>query len=35
VSVAWHYRFRPASRADGEPVDFVITYNFTFRLPAR
>jgi periplasmic protein TonB len=35
VSAAWHYRFRPARRADGEPVDFVITYNFTFRLPAR
>ena len=35
VNAAWHYRFRPARRADGEPVDFVITYNFTFRLPAQ
>ena len=35
VIAAWHYRFRPAKRADGEPVDVVITYNFTFRPPTR
>ncbi len=29
--VAWHYRFRPARRADGEAVDFVITYSFSFQ----
>jgi len=27
------YKFKPARRADGTPVDFVITYNFTFRPP--
>lgn len=31
VKVAWHYRFKPARRADGEAVDFVITYSFSFQ----
>jgi protein TonB len=35
VRAVWHYRFKPAKRVDGEPVDTVITYNFIFRLPAR
>lgn len=35
VKVAWQYRFRPARRPDGEAVDFVITYGFTFQNPAR
>ena len=35
VKAAWYYRFKPARRADGEPVDIVIPYNFIFRLPAR
>lgn len=33
VRVVWQYKFKPARRADGQPVDFVITYNFTFRSP--
>lgn len=33
VRVVWQYKFRPAKRPDGRPVDFVITYNFTFRPP--
>jgi protein TonB len=35
VKAAWHHRFRPAKRADGEPVDFVITYSFSFLNPGR
>ncbi len=35
VKAAWHYRFKPARRADGEPVDFVITYSFSFQNSAR
>lgn len=35
VRVVWQYRFKPAKRADGQPVDVVITYNFTFRAPNR
>ena len=35
VRVVWQYKFKPAKRADGTPVDFVITYNFTFRSPAQ
>jgi periplasmic protein TonB len=35
VRVIWQYKFKPAKRADGRPVDFVITYNFTFRQPAQ
>jgi periplasmic protein TonB len=35
VKVAWRYRFKPARRSDGEPVDIVITYGFTFLNPGR
>jgi periplasmic protein TonB len=31
VRVVWQYKFKPAKRADGQPVDTVIPYNFTFR----
>jgi protein TonB len=27
----WGYKFKPARRPDGQPVDIIITYNFTFR----
>jgi len=33
--IAWHYRFKPARRADGEAVDFVITYSFSFESTAQ
>lgn len=33
VRVVWQYKFKPAKSKNGEPVDFVITYNFTFRPP--
>jgi periplasmic protein TonB len=33
VRVVWQYKFRPAKDKDGQPVDFVITYNFRFRSP--
>lgn len=35
VRVLWQYKFKPARRANGQPVDFVITYNFTFRSPTQ
>ena len=35
VKAAWKNRFKPAKRADGQPVDMLIYYNFTFRLPNR
>jgi protein TonB len=35
VRVVWQYKFKPAKRPGGEPVDFVITYNFTFRSPTQ
>ena len=35
VRVIWQYKFTPARRADGRPVDVVITYNFTFRVPSQ
>ena len=33
VRVIWKYKFKPAKRPNGEPVDFIITYNFTFKSP--
>jgi protein TonB len=35
VRVVWQYKFRPAKGKNGQPVDFVITYNFTFRSPVQ
>jgi protein TonB len=35
VRVLWQYKFKPARRPNGQPVDFVITYNFTFRSPTQ
>ncbi len=35
VRVVWQYKFKPARGVNGQPVDFVITYNFTFRSPAQ
>jgi protein TonB len=35
VRVVWQYKFRPAKGMNGRPVDFVITYNFTFRSPTQ
>jgi protein TonB len=35
VKAAWRHRFKPARRPDGEPVDFVITYSFSFLNPGR
>jgi protein TonB len=29
----WKYKFSPAKRANGEPVDIVINYSFRFNLP--
>ena len=35
VRVVWQYKFKPAKGMNGQPVDFVITYNFTFRSPTQ
>ena len=35
VRVVWQYKFKPAKGVNGHPVDFVITYNFTFRSPSQ
>jgi len=35
VRVVWQYKFKPAKGRNGQPVDFVITYNFTFRSPVQ
>ena len=35
VRVVWQYRFKPAKRANGEPVDFLLPYSFIFRPPAQ
>ena len=35
VRVVWQYKFKPAKGKNGQPVDFVITYNFTFRSPVQ
>jgi hypothetical protein len=31
VKAAWQSSWKPARRADGEPVDIVITHSFVFR----
>jgi protein TonB len=33
VKAVWRYKWKPAKRADGEPVDIVITHSFLFKLP--
>ena len=33
VKAILQFKFKPARRADGEPVDIVITYGFVFKLP--
>ncbi len=35
VRVVWQYKFKPAKGVNGQPVDFVITNNFTFRSPSQ
>jgi len=35
MKAAWQSKWKPARRADGEPVDIVITHSFLFETPAR
>jgi protein TonB len=35
MKAAWRSKWKPARRADGEPVDIVITHSFVFETPAR
>jgi TonB family protein len=35
VKAAWMYKFKPARRPNGEPVDLYIPYVFNFRSPSR
>jgi len=35
VKASWQSKWKPARRADGQPVDMVITYSCVFKSPAR
>jgi len=35
VKAIWQWRWKPARRADGQPVDMVITYNIIFKSESR
>ncbi len=35
MAAAWQSKWKPARQEDGQPVDVVIHYDFTFRMPTR